>query len=40
MANNNSNIQTSYEEKLNYKLFALKSTNNKLDNKYKKKIRR
>jgi len=31
MANNNSNIQISYEEKLNYKLFALKSTNNKLD---------
>lgn len=31
MANNNSNIQTSYEEKLNYKLFALKQTTNKLD---------
>jgi hypothetical protein len=31
MANNNSNIETSYEEKLNYSLFALNDVENKID---------
>jgi restriction endonuclease len=31
MANNNSDIQASYEEKLNYKLFALDNVDNKID---------
>lgn len=31
MANNNSDIQTSYEEKLNYKIFALQDVVNKID---------